>query len=71
MCANIYPTVLLQKRIYTKCSKATEMESKETFSINLNLVTVAEMNSLLLLHEGYIDGDKRTIELSDVKRWRQ
>lgn len=46
------------------------MESKETFSININLVTVAEMNGLLMLHEGYIDGDKRTIELSDVKRWR-
>lgn len=70
MCANIYPLVQQQKKIYKRCFRETEMESKETFSININLVTVAEMNGLLMLHEGYIDGDKRTIELSDVKRWR-
>ena len=36
-------------------------------SIDLGCVTVFEMNYLLSNNPGYIDGDKRTLEIEEVR----
>jgi len=38
-------------------------QKKQTLSIDLNLITIPEMQILLQEHKGYIDGDEHTLEL--------
>lgn len=40
----------------------------KTLSVSLDLVTIEEMNILLKEHEGYVDGDRRTLELYVLKK---
>ena len=43
--------------------KIMVMQRKKTMSIDLNLITLLEMQVLLRENAGYIDGDSHTLEL--------
>lgn len=43
-------------------------QKKKTMSIDLNMITLLEMQVLLRENAGYIDGDSHTLELFVLKR---
>lgn len=43
-------------------------QKKKTLSVDLDLINCMELQILLKDHEGYVDGDDRTLELYVIKK---